>query len=357
MPIEKIKLTNLRNIEYTEINLANKFNLFYGENGSGKTSVLEAIHLLSTRKSFRTSSTNQIIKNSTQSFTIYAELSDVSNIGIEKKHSEPIMVKKNGESATVAETASRLPIQLINTTGFQLLDMGPKLRRKFIDWGVFHVEHAFFKVWQKFNNALANRNAILKKGGSREYLSAWNSILIDNAMLIDKYRKKYFEEFCPIFMEDIGELLDIPINLDYFRGWNEDRPYEKVINNNLMKDKMLGYTQYGPHKADLRITAYGEPVHTRLSRGQLKLVMCSLRLAQGRHLYKTTDKECLYLVDDVAAELDKNYLSRLVSQLNTMKAQVLVTGIENQHLEFFTRYGESRMFHVKHGKFFPENVS
>ena len=356
MSIEKIKLTNLRNIEYAELKLAKKFNLFYGENGSGKTSVLEAIHLLSTRKSFRTSSTNQIIKNNRQSFTIFAELNDVSNIGIEKKHSEPILVKKNGDGATAAETASRLPVQIINTTGFQLLDMGPKLRRKFIDWGVFHVEHAFFKVWQKFNNALANRNAILKKGGSKDYLAAWSSILVENAMLIDKYRKAYFEEFCLIFMDDISGLLDIPINISYYRGWANDRNYHDVVNDNLIKDKMLGHTQYGPHKADIKITAYGEPVHNRLSRGQLKLVMCSLRLAQGRHLYNTTNKECLYLVDDIAAELDKNYLSRLISQLNTIKAQVLVTGIEKQHLEFFTKYDVHQMFHVKHGKFAPENT-
>ncbi len=352
MSIKKIKLTNLRNIEYAELGLANRFNLFYGRNGSGKTSVLEAVHLLSMRKSFRTHLSNQIIKNNQSSFTIFAELTDASCLGVEKKQFEPIVVKRNGAlGVSMAEIAGLLPIQLINTEGFHLLDSGPKLRRQFIDWGVFHVEHKFLKIWQRFNNALVNRNAILRQGGNKEYLAAWDTILIENSILIAQYRKDYLESFLPVFKEEIDCILDIPMQIEYRRGWAEDKNFSDVIVENLAKDRVLGYTQYGPHKADVRITIYGQPVHVRLSRGQLKLVMCSLRLAQGKHLFTSTSKKCLYLVDDIAAEFDQNHISKLVDKLNSIKAQVLVTGIEVQHLALFAKNQDTKMFHVKQGDF------
>lgn len=353
MSIKKIKLTNLRNILSADVELADGFNMFYGENGSGKTSVLEAVHLLSLRKSFRTHLSSQIIQNKQQSFTVFSELNDNSYIGVEKKHSEPITVKRNGDlGVSMADIASILPLQLINTEGFELLDAGPKLKRQFMDWGLFHVEPSFYKVWKKFNNALTSRNAVLKQRGSKEYLKAWDSVLIENSYLIDQYRKNYTKGFQEIFLKTIEDMLDIPINLQYNRGWHASRDYADVLEENIEKDRICGYTQYGPQRADIKIMAFQQPAHTRLSRGQLKLTMCALRLAQGQHLFIKKGKKCLYLVDDIAAELDSRYINKLVEKLHSIQAQVLVTAIELEHLNHFYKYENSKMFHVKQGSFY-----
>jgi DNA replication and repair protein RecF len=353
MSIQKIKLTNIRNIQSAEFELTDKFNLFYGKNGSGKTSVLEAVYLLSLRKSFRTHISTQIIKNNQNSFTVFSKLTNDNCIGIEKRKSEPIIVKKNGElGISTSDIASILPLQLINTEGFGLLDAGPKLRRQFIDWGLFHVEQEFFKVWKNFNNALVNRNTILKQRGSLDHLKAWDSVLAQNANIIDSFRKRYINSFQKVLSSAINDILDIPVEIKYNRGWREDTEYADILAINIEKDKLYGYTQYGPQRADMKILAYQQAAHTRLSRGQLKLVMCALKIAQGQHLFEETGKKCLYLVDDIAAELDHNYISKLVEKLHSIQAQVLVTGIELEHLKAFDRYDDTRLFHVKHGCFY-----
>lgn len=220
MTISQLKLTNLRNIAEADLGLSTEFNLFYGENGSGKTSLLEAIHLLAMRRSFRTHLSTKLINNAEKLFTVFGKIGR-STIGIEKSSQGPIMVKYDGDSgASMAEIARIIPTKLIYTQGFQLLDSGPKIRRQFMDWGLFHVELEFFGHWQKFQAALEQRNALLKQTMDHSQLRVWDDILEENANIIDSMRNSYMERFLPIFNDLAAKMLNTPIQISYERGWS-----------------------------------------------------------------------------------------------------------------------------------------
>lgn len=352
MSIKNIKITNLRNIQEASVELAKTSNAFYGVNGSGKTSLLESIALLSLRKSFRTSQTTKVVSKEQRACSIFSVLNSEDTIGISKTKNGPLQVKLNGENGpSAASIAHLLPLQLINTEGFKLLDAGPKLRREFMDWGLFHVEQEFYPVWKKYHDALKNRNSILKSGQDMQMLDVWNGMLVDYGKQLDARRQDYVKALYPVFQNTLENMLEIEVNLEYLPGWPANTDLLSALERSLKGDLALGHTQFGPHRAEIAITSHHVPVDHILSRGQQKIVMCALKLAQGQHLLEATGKTCLYLVDDVAAELDKNNIKKFAECLQRMAAQVFVTGIEREHLANFILDDESSLFHVEQGVF------
>jgi DNA replication and repair protein RecF len=168
-----------------------------------------------------------------------------------------------------------------------------------------------------------------------ENISQWRATYIEQM-------KVKAEEICQAFLPEFE------IQLKYYRGWDKDTPYQDILEKNFERDQALGYTFSGPNKADLRIKVNGTPVEDVLSRGQLKLMVCALRVAQGQHLTEMTGKQCIYLIDDFASELDSQRRKRLADCLKATGAQVFVSSITDSQIADM-RDENGRMFHVEHG--------
>ncbi|PSW11674.1 DNA replication and repair protein RecF [Photobacterium sanctipauli] len=355
MALTRLIVKDFRNIEACDLSLSASFNFLVGANGSGKTSVLEAVHYLGHGRSFRSHLTGRVIRHEQQELFVHGRLQSESNIelpvGINKKRDGTTELKIGGETnQKLAKLALILPIQLITPEGFELLTGGPKFRRAFIDWGVFHVEPQFYHAWSRVKRLTKQRNALLKTATRYRELSYWDQELASLAEDIDRWRRDYLDavkqkanQICQ------GFLPEFDIQLGYYRGWEKETPYAELLQRNFERDCQLGYTVGGPHKADLRIKVAGTPVEDVLSRGQLKLMMCALRLAQGLHLSETTGKQCIYLIDDFASELDSHRRALLAQRLKETNAQVFISAISiDQIADMHDENG--KMFHVEHGK-------
>ena len=360
MTLKRLFIQNLRNINVADINLSDRVNLIYGDNGSGKTSILEAINLLALGKSFRSHKFKTLINNDSNEFTIFGKVSadnsaDIS-IGINRERNGTAHFKVNGSSvSSAAELAIYLPVQVINSDTFLLLEGSPKVRRQLIDWLVFHVEPKFFPLCKACQRCLKHRNSLLRHAKVDNFeLLTWNKELIILAEQIHVLRERCMAQFADTFYMLLKEFINVDgINIDYHRGWDKDKSYSDILKLNYERDRQLGYTHVGSHRADLRITVNGQNVADILSRGQQKLLVCALKIAQGYVFSQITGRKTIYLVDDLPAELDEKHRTLLAKWLDTMATQVFITGVEQETLfELWKNKSEIeiKMFHVKQGK-------
>ncbi|GLQ71970.1 DNA replication/repair protein RecF [Vibrio sp. vnigr-6D03] len=355
MPLTRLIVQTFRNIEACDVELSPGFNFLIGPNGSGKTSIIEAIYLLGHGRSFKSSLTGRVIQNDCDELFVHGRFLNQDQfelpIGINKQRDGSTEVKIGGQSGQkLAQLAQVLPLQLIHPEGFELLTDGPKFRRAFIDWGVFHTESHFYDAWGRFKRLNKQRNALLKTATHYKELSYWDQQMATLAENISQWRQEYVENMKKVAEEICRTFLpEFDIQLKYYRGWDKDTPYQDILENNFERDQSLGYTFSGPNKADLKIKVNGTPVEDVLSRGQLKLMVCALRVAQGQHLTQMTGKQCIYLIDDFASELDSQRRQRLADCLKSTGAQVFVSSItESQVVDMLDDNG--KMFHVEHGK-------
>ncbi len=356
--IQQLTITAIRNLAPVTLQPSSSVNVFYGLNGSGKTSVLEAIHILGVARSFRTSRIKHVINRDVQACTVFGRVGTDSQtipVGVSRNaREETRQIRVAGENLkSTSELARLLPLQVINPDTFSLLEGAPKLRRQFIDWGVFHVKHQyFFPLWQRMQKALKQRNSLLRHGRiSGLELTSWNIEFEKAANAIDQLRDDYIRKLTPVFNQVLSELADLDnLTIHYYCGWDKERSLQEVLANNLERDMRSGYTHAGPQRADLRIRmGKGSAVDT-LSRGQLKLVVCALKLAQGFLYQALQHKQCIFLVDDLPSELDIPNRQKLCRLFQTMKCQTFITCVEKGALEScWLPDTDVKMFHVKHG--------
>lgn len=360
MTLKRLFIQNLRNLEGVDITPSPQVNLIYGENGSGKTSVLEAINLLALGRSFRSHKHKPLINHQQESFTVFGRIhtdddSDVP-IGISRHLDGEASFKANGVLVpSAADLAAYLPVQVINSDTFLLLEGSPKIRRQFIDWLVFHVEPNFFPAWKAIQRCLKHRNSLLRRDRIDSFeLSIWDRELIELTDKIHEFRTQCMAHFQDTFTELLKEFINIEgIALTYYRGWDRDRPYPEVLEAGFERDKRQGFTHVGSHRADLKITVNGLDAAEVLSRGQQKLLVCALKIAQGYVFTRITQRKSVYLVDDLPAELDEKHRARLVNWLYTMGTQVFITGVERETLLSSWRDKAEitpKMFHVEQGR-------
>jgi DNA replication and repair protein RecF len=359
--LARLELSYLRNIQSAELDLGGGFNLFFGDNGSGKTSVLEAVHLLALGRSFRSHLQKSLVTEGQQESTVFGQTVDGLALGIVRPLRGPQTLRIGGRKAEgLAELSQCLPLQLINADTFQILEGSPTERRRFLDWGVFHVEHRFLDSWRRTRLALQNRNSLLRQEAKAAEIEPWTLELVRSAQQMDEQRQAYIVKLRAVLEPQLASLggwgQALPVELEYFRGWNAEMDLYEQIQEDLLRDRKYGHTSSGPHRADLRFRLGHSDAAEILSRGQLKLLICTLKIAQAQLLEQETGKRCLFLIDDLPAELDPQNRARICGLLAERQTQVLLTSIEPEGLsenlaELMTsKPTENKLFHVKHGK-------
>lgn len=336
--------------------LSHHLNLFYGVNGSGKTSVLEAIFLLTRGKSFRTNNIQRLIANDSESCVVSA-ICDNPRVRIgtlRHKNGSKQLKLADQQIQNISEVTELLPLLVLHSESFDLFNAGPSYRRKVLDWGVFHVEQKFLAAWKAYNRCLKQRNSLLKGARIDDHqLLMWSQQLVDLALVIDGYRKQYFESLVEEFKVLAEYETDFQADLSYYPGWNQKLTLAEALEANLEKDKERGFTHAGPHRCDLRLKVNGAPAHEYLSRGQLKRFLIFIMTAQIALLKQVTNKRTAFLLDDLPAELDGTSGALVKSLLLKYQCQLFITGIEKQRLAEgwdLDPEKEMKVFHVEHGK-------
>ena len=356
MHLNTLNVSSLRNISQADLILSPQLNIIYGDNGSGKTSLLEAIYLLGYGRSFRTHTARPIIQDSAHKCTVHAQLNSgerLIHVGIERPRQGGMTIKLAGKVLSgILELVKQFPVQLISPDSYKILEDGPKYRRQYLDWGVFHVEQCFISVWQRFQRALKQRNAALRSGQTLQQIALWDEELLFSALQIDKIRREYLESLQTVISKSLKQLFPKQeIGIHYDCGWDESQSLEQQLAYHVDRDRSLGYTSVGPQRADLRIRLAKGMAKTHMSRGQQKLLICALLFAQAKHLGEQSAKKSILLVDDLCSELDVKRSKDLLSLLSCLDGQIFLTGIELNSLQDLSKTHEVNMFHVEHGQF------
>jgi DNA replication and repair protein RecF len=350
MALSRLEVRHVRNLTQVELSPASHLNIIYGANASGKTSLLEAIYILGHGRSFRTNNIAKVIQSDSEALTVFGQV-DTTPIGIEKSRTQTRIRIAGQWVNNSSHLAQLLPLQIITPDSHRLIEQGPKYRRQFLDWGVFHVEHQFVQHWRRYQRALKQRNAILRSGQVNPVqIQAWDKELIDAAQPIQQMRLSYLDLLLPLAQQFVNELLDIEdIRFSYLNGWKQDEDYGDYLRQNLGGDIQQGYTRFGPHRADLAIRVNGVLANERVSRGQQKLLSVALRLAQVA-LLQQRQIETTVLVDDLPAELDQERRQRFMGKLQTLNCQTFITATELELFLPIQGWHDKKMFHVEHGR-------
>lgn len=323
-----VRIQALRNLTEFTLIPHSKYNLLSGPNGTGKTALLEALCLLSTGYSFRTREIAPLIQFDQTCLTLFSKLENGQTISIQKSYHAPTQVRLNGQACSRAsELAYLLPSQVVYQDIFEIINAGPSIRRRLLDWGVFHVKHDYHEKWKQYRQALKQRNILLKNNAPQAQLQPWNKTLSELADFLHKSREAYIQLLTPIFYRKLEALSQLKCTLTYKKGWSDSEDglnLEAILYQSYEQDRLRKYTQYGPHHADLILSIESGKMKHYLSRGQQKVILLALKLAQAQLL----TKPCLFLWDDVASELDTAHLKRLTALIEETPGQFFLTGVD-----------------------------
>ncbi len=325
MILSELSIHHLRNIISASIKLHPRFNFIVGPNGSGKTSVLEALYLLSCGHSFRSREISPLITHNESSLTLFAKAVDSKSVSIQKSQNTPTLIKLNHQFCrTTSELAYALPCLVVYSDVFEIINAGPSTRRSVLDWGMFHVKHNYLPVLKDYKKVLKHRNALLRSRAPYNQFIPWDEQLSSLAEQLDEFRKSYFIRLQERFFEVLNQLTAVSCTISYYKGWDRkgaEKPLSDILKEQFEADCHRMYTQYGAHQADLIITSDENHAKQVLSRGQQKMILLALKLAQGL----LVESDVLYLFDDFTAELDARHLSALINYLNRAKGQYVLT--------------------------------
>ncbi|MDN7125389.1 DNA replication/repair protein RecF [Pseudidiomarina terrestris] len=355
MHIDALTLTDFRNFEEAKLLPGRQINLIVGHNGSGKTSLLESIYCLGSGRSFRPGTHKQIIRHEQSSFTIFArgtdEQGDKHALGFQRDREGLVKIRVDGELVRrFGQMAQLVPVQLMTPETVELVLGGPRVRRQFLDWGVFHVEHRYIGEITSFNHVLKQRNSLLKQRRVGQEGDYWDTKFAELGEQVAAERQKYWSGFEPVLLDRLKHFLpEYDFKIILKQGWDGDLSLRDAMAKNKSAEDRYGHAIVGPHKAELKMLANGEDVKSILSRGQLKLFVAAIKVVQGEYLFAKTGVQCIYLVDDITAELDAGSQQKFCEALVATKAQLFVSAINKGELPEIIRSADTRMFHVEHG--------
>jgi DNA replication and repair protein RecF len=334
VPLRRVQVTDFRCLQSAALELDPRFTLISGPNASGKTSLLEALYVLGRGRSFRTRRLEHLIRQGTEQFIVFGEVETADRrvpLGVEGSAAGIRAKIAGAKASSLAELALLFPVQIIDPEVHHLIEEGPSRRRRFLDWGVFHVEQSFVGHWQRYRQALKQRNAALKSGQAPAVVGAWDGELLQYGELLTRARAHYVDLLGKHAAIIGRNLLGMELVLSYRPGWARDQSFAEALVKSSAHDRLNGATQVGPHRAELGIRLDGMGVKDRISRGQQKLLAASLLIAQLKLFPEDASIQPSLLLDDPAAELDDDRLAGLIREVSAHSVQLIVTTL---HAEF-----------------------
>ncbi|MFP4207379.1 MAG: DNA replication/repair protein RecF [Wenzhouxiangella sp.] len=349
MSLAQLQIEGVRNLAPVEVQPGPGLNWFQGDNGAGKTSVLEAVFLLARGRSFRSQRISSVIQHGRSSLRVVARRSeDGRMLGMERS-AEAWRGRIGGKDCLrLSEFAAALPLVLMQPDSHRLIDGGPEYRRQYLDWQLFHVEPSYLGVWQRYARYLRQRNAALKARAGNDVLRALEQPMAAAGERVAAFRSGLVAAIGAALVglaEAVGIVLPGPVDLRHRPGYEIDEGLADALSGARERDRELGFTRQGPHRAELVIQCGGRSAAQELSRGQQKLLALLLLLAQLLGL-RGGEVVPILLLDDPVSELDENHFSRLLAWVEGQPVQTWVTA---------TREGppSARVFHVEQGKITP----
>ncbi len=359
MIVERLELRNFRNIAAAALELSPRFNFLIGPNGAGKTVVLEALHLLLRGRSFRTRRVSFLIRHGAQDLAVQALCRDPArgreHISLKKDRASRSELQVNEEPVRqTSAVAGLLPLQVLLPDLADLVFGAPRGRRQWLDWGAFHVEHDYIDVLRRHMRALRQRNALLRIGDTHT-LDTWTDRMIETGEIVIRARTDYLRTVRDALLSCIESLAPgLDIRVSHYPGF-EGESFAEEVGARTPGDVKSGFTQVGPHRADVRLEAGDNAAAGVLSRGQGKLVASAMRIGQARGLLTHQSRPSLILIDDVWTELDDEHSARFMRLLDGMGCQILATSTHEPVAASSISADRVRVFHVKHGEISPSD--
>lgn len=351
MQIVELRADNFRRFAQAQLRFSQRSICFVGDNAAGKTSLLEMLYLLGRGRSFRASTPAELSGPAGRSWTVFGRGlggADISHsIGVQWSDSAT-QLRCDGETVNSLTLLRQLPIQVLEPGMHRILQEGPTYRRSFLDWGVFHVEPSFLEVWRRYRRALRQRNEVLRRQGNDMALAVWEPEIAESGETLQQQRLKHLDALRPRIEKRLSEWLPgVPWQIDLHAGWSAGVSLQQSLKTSRDRDRRLGTTASGPHRAELRIRLDTHGVRSRVSRGQQKLLLASLLLAQSEEIYAGTGIAPVLLVDDFSAELAQGFQEWLLAALQSYVGQTFLTSFGDSAV---LRTASLQMFHVEHGQ-------
>lgn len=354
MRLERLQLQKLRNISELSLDLAPGFNVLVGANGAGKTSILEAAFLLSHGRSFRSGAREALVQRGASGLSIFSSVrhddGTLHRLGLGRVGAR-WEARLDGEDVLVGQLIRACAVVCFEPGSHALIAGAAEERRRFLDWGVFHVEQEFLQAWRRYQRALKQRNSLLRSTVMPEdaLLGPWELELGRMGAHIDKWRRDYLDALLPFLQEQASLLLPElgGIELRYRSGWPEGEELTSVLHAQRARDYGRGHTTAGVHRADWSVSFQHAPQREHLSRGQEKLTALICVLAQARLDAAYRGEWPIVCLDDLASELDQAHQAAVVESLQGTSAQILVSGTERPEV---LRRVSCEMFHVEQGQ-------
>lgn len=345
--VAEVQLGAFRCFESALLQPGAGFNLIVGANAAGKTSILEAIYFLGRGTSFRVARAEAAVRFDADRCTLFARLASglSARVGLEVSRAEGLAIRVDGAPGTRADLARALPVQVLDPASHELVSGAPAGRRQFLDWGVFHVEPSFLAAWQRYRRALQQRNAALKSrnGGAAWH---WDEVLVADGLVVDACRRRQVGLLAPRVLVLAERLLGADVALDYQGGWAEGTGLADALEKSRERDLQMATSNVGPHRADFRITLRTRRARDTVSRGQEKLVAAALTLAQIGLVAEVREQTAVLLLDEPGADLDRQHLDLLLSEVAAAPVQSFVTSLDPAGVSLPEG---ARTFHVEHG--------
>lgn len=347
MLIQTLQVENFRNLGHATVEAHPRLNLFHGDNGAGKTSILEALVVLSRGRSFRTTQAAELVGPLGPTFRVFALAEDQRGIphrlGLERSGKRWRGRKDGRDLSQLSELTRSLPLVLMEPDSHLLVSGAPEVRRKHLDWGLFHVEQGFLETWRRYALALRQRNAALR-AQQRDVIDSLDPVLARDGERLHRYRSAHCDALAARLPKMLAELSanlgDVGIN--YHRGWSGDG-LQHALQDSRKRDLDRGVTSVGPHRADLELRAGAAAARTVLSRGEQKILAAALLLSLTELLSESGERPVL-LLDDLASEFDRNHFDRVLGRAVETGAQLWLTGTQRAAVE-----ADAAVFHVEQG--------
>lgn len=355
MALLSLQIENFRCFERVRLELDPAVTLIHGPNGSGKSSLLEAAFLLGRGRSFRASQLNTVIRRDEDCLRVVgqvlSEQKRAFTVGVEAKPRKTTARIAGEPASSLAALSTAFPVQIIEPGVHKLIEEGPVRRRRFIDWGVFHVEPTYLDQWQRFQQVVKQRNAALRARASDPEIDAWDVEFVAAGELVSLRRQAYVEALRPRLLEVISQLLKEPIELSYSHGWDVAKEdLFAALKAARPRDRARKATTVGPQRADLTVRTRQGGAKETVSRGQQKLLASALVIGQLAYHAEHFGMKPTLLLDDPAAELDSDHLGLLLDRVKALDAQLLITSLRP---DFKALGVPGRVFHVEHGTLTP----